>query len=100
MGVAQRTWPSGSTHQRLLPGDRRPRAGLLQRGCSLQCSALPCAGCKPVSSLPLPGLTGFLNFDHRAEFQRLSEENLVLKSDLGRIQLELETSESRNETQR
>ena len=56
--------------------------------------------CEPVSSLPLPGLTGFLNFDHRAEFQRLSEENLVLKSDLGRIQLELETSESRNETQR
>ncbi|CAO2578375.1 Ninein-like protein [Lemmus lemmus] len=36
----------------------------------------------------------------RAEFQRLSEENLVLKSDLGRIQLELETSASRNETQR
>ncbi|XP_013210625.1 ninein-like protein [Microtus ochrogaster] len=38
--------------------------------------------------------------NYRAEFQRLSEENLVLKSDLGRIQLELETSESRNETQR
>ncbi|XP_036041856.1 ninein-like protein [Onychomys torridus] len=38
--------------------------------------------------------------DYRAEFQRLSEENFVLKSDLGRIQLELETSESRNETQR
>ncbi|XP_060239098.1 ninein-like protein isoform X3 [Meriones unguiculatus] len=36
----------------------------------------------------------------RAAFQRLSEENFVLKSDLGRIQLELETSESRNETQR
>ncbi|CAO2578374.1 Ninein-like protein [Lemmus lemmus] len=38
--------------------------------------------------------------NYRAEFQRLSEENLVLKSDLGRIQLELETSASRNETQR
>ncbi|XP_028749254.1 ninein-like protein [Peromyscus leucopus] len=38
--------------------------------------------------------------NYRAEFQRLSEENFVLKSDLGRIQLELETSESRNETQR
>ncbi|XP_052580638.1 ninein-like protein isoform X5 [Peromyscus californicus insignis] len=38
--------------------------------------------------------------NYRAEFQRLSEENCMLKSDLGRIQLELETSESRNETQR
>ncbi|XP_060239096.1 ninein-like protein isoform X1 [Meriones unguiculatus] len=38
--------------------------------------------------------------NYRAAFQRLSEENFVLKSDLGRIQLELETSESRNETQR
>ncbi|XP_076786059.1 ninein-like protein isoform X3 [Arvicanthis niloticus] len=37
---------------------------------------------------------------HRAELQRLSEENFVLKSDLGKIQLELETSESRNEVQR
>eukprot|EP00072_Mus_musculus_P033256 XP_006500474.1 PREDICTED: ninein-like protein isoform X6 [Mus musculus] len=36
----------------------------------------------------------------RAELQRLSEENLVLKSDLGKIQLELETSESKNEVQR
>ncbi|XP_006500470.1 ninein-like protein isoform X2 [Mus musculus] len=37
---------------------------------------------------------------YRAELQRLSEENLVLKSDLGKIQLELETSESKNEVQR
>ncbi|XP_052039829.1 ninein-like protein isoform X2 [Apodemus sylvaticus] len=37
---------------------------------------------------------------YRAELQRLSEENFVLKSDLGKIQLELETSESRNEVQR
>ncbi|KAL1785396.1 ninein [Sigmodon hispidus] len=38
--------------------------------------------------------------NYRAEFQRLSEENFVLKSELGRIQLELQISESRNETQR
>ncbi|ERE71468.1 ninein-like protein [Cricetulus griseus] len=38
--------------------------------------------------------------NYRTKFQRLSEENFVLKSDLGRIQLELETSVSRNETQR
>ncbi|XP_038962585.1 ninein-like protein isoform X5 [Rattus norvegicus] len=37
---------------------------------------------------------------YRAELQRLSEENSVLKSDLGKIQLELGTSESRNEVQR
>ncbi|XP_031228068.1 ninein-like protein isoform X2 [Mastomys coucha] len=37
---------------------------------------------------------------YRAELQKLSEENFALKNDLGKIQLELETSESRNEVQR
>uniref|UniRef100_A0A8C6WCW3 Uncharacterized protein n=1 Tax=Nannospalax galili TaxID=1026970 RepID=A0A8C6WCW3_NANGA len=36
----------------------------------------------------------------RIEFQRLSEENFFLKSDLERIQLELEAAEGRNEAQR
>ena len=53
-----------------------------------------CSGC------PFQASIDFFNFDHRAELQRLSEENLVLKSDLGKIQLELETSESKNEVQR
>lgn len=94
--------PQGVHPSACSPGDRMPPAGLLQgenAARSVQHSHL-CAGCEPVSSLPLPGLTGFLHCDHRTEFQRLSEENLVLRSDLGRIQLELETSESRNETQR
>ncbi|XP_048646367.1 ninein-like protein isoform X5 [Marmota marmota marmota] len=36
----------------------------------------------------------------RIEFQRLSEENILLKNDLGRIQQELEATESTNDAQR
>uniref|UniRef100_A0A8D2HFA2 Ninein-like protein n=1 Tax=Urocitellus parryii TaxID=9999 RepID=A0A8D2HFA2_UROPR len=36
----------------------------------------------------------------RVEFQRLSEENILLKNDLGRIQQELEAAESTNDAQR
>ncbi|XP_058432577.1 ninein-like protein isoform X5 [Marmota monax] len=36
----------------------------------------------------------------RIEFQRLSEENILLKNDLGRIQQELEAAESTNDAQR
>ncbi|KAM5178040.1 ninein-like protein isoform 2-T2 [Callospermophilus lateralis] len=36
----------------------------------------------------------------RIQFQRLSEENILLKNDLGRIQQELEAAESTNDAQR
>lgn len=52
------------------------------------------------SACPFQDSTDFFNFEHRAELQKLSEENFALKNDLGKIQLELETSESRNEVQR
>lgn len=42
----------------------------------------------------------FFNFSCRIEFQRLSEENIFLKNDLGRIQQELEAAESTNDAQR
>lgn len=52
------------------------------------------------SACPFQDSTDYFNFEHRAELQKLSEENFALKNDLGKIQLELETSESRNEVQR
>lgn len=42
----------------------------------------------------------FFNFSCRIELDRLSEENTLLKNDLGRIQQELEAAEKTNDAQR
>lgn len=102
--MVQRAWPLGSTNWSLLPPLEMECLVLASSGegmqpvvfspLSYELAVRLCSAC------PFQASTCFFNFDRRAAFQRLSEENFVLKSDLGRIQLELETSESRNEAQR
>lgn len=98
--MVHRACSSGSTNKTLLPwgqeylGLASPREGMQPTVPSSELAVRLRSAC------PFQASADFSNFDHRAELQRLSEENFVLKSDLGKIQLELETSESRNEVQR
>uniref|UniRef100_A0A8C3WZ60 Ninein-like protein n=1 Tax=Catagonus wagneri TaxID=51154 RepID=A0A8C3WZ60_9CETA len=54
-----------------------------------------------VRSAPgVPTLLSFLNFSRRIELDKLSEENTVLKNELGRIQQELEAANRTEDAQR
>lgn len=105
VGVIQRACSLGSTNQSLLPLETGNTWGLPPPGREgVQPAVFSIPSCELTVRLcsvcPFWASADFFNFDRRAELQRLSEENFVLRSDLGKIQLELETSESRNEVQR
>lgn len=48
----------------------------------------------------VPNLLYFFNFSCRIELDRLSEENTLLKNELGRTQQELQSTERTNDAQR